>query len=174
MTSLKRLILTGLCAFAMACGGAQTRSDEGPTQDPPTDAASGQLPSGPPVLVEEVGRSSSVDAGQAGESAPEVAQGDVKAFMTRGPSFALTQIVVDPVHGKSGFVGYKLVSATSDAQAFLRPQVKLGDVITHLNGVRIERPDDYLRAWNALKDTGVIRIDFLRDETASVATWAVR
>lgn len=174
MTSWTRLVLTGLCAFVWACGGPQTRSDEGPTQDPPTDAPSGQLPQGPPVLVDEVGRSTAVDTGEASESAPVVSQGEVKSFMTHGPSFALTLVVVDPVHGKSGFVGYKLVSATSGAQSFLRPQMKLGDVITHLNGVRIERPDDYLRAWNALKDTGVIRIDFLREDTASVATWAVR
>jgi len=168
------ILLSLLLVLLVGCGGAQVQSDEGPTQDPPRDAPNAVVPSGPPVLVDEVGRGQGVESGELVDGSTSLSRGMVGEFMKRGPAFALTQVVVEPVHGASGFVGFKVVSASREAQEFLRPHVKTGDVITHLNGVRVERPDDYLRAWNALKDTSVIRIDFVRDNEPSVATWAVQ
>jgi len=168
-----RVFLILACLTLMACGGAQ-KTDQGPVQEAPSDAEPSKLPSGPPVLVEGVATGGDSPELEAGSGEFAVQRAHLGDFMKKGPPFALTQVVVEPVHGDGGFVGYKLVSSTSGASEFLRPQVKAGDVITHLNGVRIERPDDYLRAWNALKDTSVIRIDFLREGQASVATWNVQ
>lgn len=171
---MKYIVLALFLVLCVGCGAAPMQPDEGPAQEPPADAPNASIPSGPPVLVDEVGQGEAVEPAQAADGAVSLSRGMVGEFMKHGPAFALTQVVVEPVHGESGFVGFKVVSASREAQEFLRPHVKTGDVITHLNGVRVERPDDYLRAWNALKDTSVIRIDFVRDNESSVATWAVQ
>lgn len=171
---MKTLLIVATLTLT-ACGGSQDKADQ-KLSDPPTDAQPYEAPKGPEIVADSIRPSTTreVEQGVSSESADIVAKADVEAFRRKGPSYALTQVVVDPVHGGSGFEGYKLLSATASVTSFLAPQLQVGDVITHLNGIKIERPDDYLQAWNRLADAEVLSIDFLRDGQKMAAQWQVK
>lgn len=165
----------GMVVLLLAgCAGSPDKADK--LSDPPTDAQASGQPVGPDVITNAVQPRSTRDVAQdvVEEGQPIVQRADVESFMRRGPAFALTQVVVDPVHGTSGFEGYKIASLTPAVTAFLQTQVKQGDVLTHLNGIKIERPDDYLQAWNRLKEAPVLSIDFVRDGQKMSARWQVQ
>ncbi len=89
-----------------------------------------------------------------------------------GPSIVLTHVQVEPKHD-DGFVGFEIVEISETARPYLEHKLEEGDVVTHINLVRLEMPDDYLEAWEVLSKTEEIRIDFRRDEESKTATWKV-
>lgn len=166
-----------LCALVLAaCSGAPAKNDK--VSDPPEGAEVRTMPEGPEIVDDsihprETRPTDEADGTEAQGASGVVNKAEVAAFMRRGPSYVLTQVVVDPVHGKAGFEGYKIASATQSVESFMAPQLKLGDVVTHLNGVKIERPDDYLQAWNRLKDADVLSVNFVREGQKLSAQWRV-
>lgn len=159
-----------------ACSGAPAKADN--VSEPPADAEVRTMPEGPEIVDDSINPRQTravdaADAPQAMGAAGVVNKAEIAAFMRRGPSYVLTQVVVDPVHGKAGFEGYRIASVSPPVESFMAPQLKLGDVVTHLNGVRIERPDDYLQAWNRLKEVDVLSVDFVREGQKLSAQWRV-
>lgn len=89
-----------------------------------------------------------------------------------GPSIVFEHVRTEPMHD-DGFVGFAIVEISATARPYLEAKIEEGDVITHINLVRLETPDDYLEAWEALSETEEIRIDFERDGKSKEATWNV-
>lgn len=98
---------------------------------------------------------------------------DIRRLRNFGPSLVLEHVDTDPRHEDGRFVGFRIVDVSERAHHYISPQLRVGDVITHINLVRLQRPDDYLEAWNTLEDVDEIRIDFLRDGEAGHALWSV-
>lgn len=164
-----------LCCFILILGCTTTRNQpEHPMHAPPEDTSFEGLSSeavGPNAL----GPRSSEPQFQASAEEVEnfkVARQLVTSFTNRGPSYALTLVEVEPVRSGNGLQGYRITSIADRARPFL-PQLRHGDVITHINGYKQERPDDFLNAWKLLEEIDEIRIDFLRDDTPHTATWSV-
>ena len=103
-----------------------------------------------------------------------VSRADVDSFLARGPSYVLTIVTVEPVHREGGFQGYQLTDVTRGAREFITPQLRVGDVVTHINGVRMARPEDFMQAWRSLDKVGQIRIDFTRQGESMTANWTVQ
>jgi type II secretory pathway component PulC len=110
---------------------------------------------------------------QQDESAATVSRSDVQAFMQKGPSYALTMVDVAPERSDGEFQGFKVTTMTPGAASAVSGQLQTGDVITHINGVRMQKPDDYLNAWKLLSEVTKIRIDFVRDGSAEHAVWLI-
>ncbi len=167
-----------LTATSFACGGTQKTEQDAKMHSPPQDDEV-KMPTGGPsvdpsdVKPRETREPVVAEISPTGQE-PEVTRTQVSSFMRRGPAYLLTRIEVEPVHTDSGFGGFKLVKASDGVSTFMQPQMQLGDVVTHINGIRVERPDDYLQAWNALAKTEWIRVDFKRGEEKLHAVWAVK
>lgn len=184
------LRLTAVLLFAMSLGGAlgcassasaerYSASDRVTGQPPSADEDPvGQLPKGPDVLV---------GSNQPGEAAASASPGDpanpdetvisrdeLNRFIQKGPSFPLSMVEVEPARVEGKFAGYRVLSVAPPAQATLQGHLEKGDIITHLNGVRVEKPDDYLNAWKLLADLSTLRIDFVRDDAATFSVWRVQ
>ena len=171
---LKFLIMFLLMA---GCAGSSAKPDQAAeVSEPPVDAKASNPPAGPDIVSNAVQPRATreVAADVIEEGQPVVQRAQVESFMRRGPAFALTQVAVDPVHGTSGFEGYKIASLTPSVADFLQTHLQQGDVLTHLNGIKIERPDDYLQAWNRLKEAPVLSIDYVRDGQKMSARWQVQ
>ena len=80
---------------------------------------------------------------------------------------------VEPHRINGSFAGFEIVALHPSAKRFVDPALTVGDVITHINGVRMKKPDDYLAAWKLLDDVDAVRIDFLRDGVEEQAVWRV-
>jgi type II secretory pathway component PulC len=112
---------------------------------------------------------SSAESGQ-----PVISRTELETFLSRGPAYAFSQVDTEPHHAAGDFVGFQVVDVTAEAHQYIAPHLRVGDVITHVNGVRLKRPDDYLQAWRGLGEAGSIRIDFLREGEPTHVTWSVR
>lgn len=179
-TKIACRILT-VTAFALCLGACATQKaaeTEGESaQEGPQDASAAPLPEGPEVDKEGIRPQEGAEPIEVSDAPPigesSVTRTQLERFRDRGPAFVLTLLQFEPVHGNTGFRGFKIVEAKDSARDFMTPLVQMGDVVTHINGIRIERPDDFLQAWKTLEDASVIRIDLIREEDAMNVTWAV-
>lgn len=172
-------------AWLLGCGGAAVNeSPDQPPREGPEDAREAVLPDGPDVDKEGIRPSSEAGASEGvaevevssdeeGSVAGVVSRTEVESFRDRGPAHVLTLLEFEPVHSKSGFVGFSVKSVAESALSFTDPHIRTGDVVTHVNGIRMERPDDLLQAWNAVGEASVIRVDMIREGTPMHVSWAV-
>lgn len=169
---MKHLLLLAI-VFACACGQKSQRADEKLNEPPPPNETPAALPEGPPV-VRQAGDAVPEPPAAEAEEAPSVTRAELDGFLDRGPSYVLTIVTVEPMHGAQGFVGYQITEVTSGARAFMTPQLRVGDVVTHINGVRIMRPEDFMQAWRSLDKVTTIRVDFARQNEPMHAVWVVK
>ncbi len=102
-----------------------------------------------------------------------LSEGHLGALLRRGPSVLMRHVEVEPVHDEDDFVGYEVVELSEASARHLGDRVRIGDVVTHLNGVRIEKPDDYLNAWTALNEVDTVRVDLIREDESMEVSWPI-
>lgn len=188
------IVVATLCVVAAGCASNEASSRADSTSQkvsgsPPSaqEDTPKALPKGPAVeMGESHAQPEQTEAAEQGveqaanTGAGSAAHGEVitrqqlETFIAKGPSFALTMVRVEPARDDGKFEGFEIVEMKAGADQALAPQMGKGDVITHINGVRIEKPDDYLNAWKLLDEVSQIRIDFLRDGQAKHAIWRVQ
>jgi S1-C subfamily serine protease len=173
----KLTVMLFVAVLSVGCASSSgTKSDasSGPMHDPPEDRQAAPVPDGPDTVIGEGGVPETYKAPEAKDDASVVTRAQVEEFMDRGPSYVLTVVTVDPSRNDSGnFVGYQIVDVTQQARDVMMPQLRVGDVVTHVNGVRLEKPDDLIAAWKALKQVDVAVVDFTRQGEPMQASWTI-
>lgn len=115
-----------------------------------------------PALSDE-----NIPASPAKESLPPgtVARVELDQALLRGPGWLLSRIQTEEVLRQNKFIGWRLISFPAEWDGSgLQP----GDVITDVNGVVIERPDDLWTAWLNLASATELKIAFERDGKPAV------
>jgi general secretion pathway protein C len=94
---------------------------------------------------------------------------EVDALLASGLGSFLARIRVTPVLSRGGrFVGFRLDNARDlDAWRASGVDIRVGDVIVRVNGIRVERPEQALWAFERLRIASAIEIDLLRDGTTT-------
>lgn len=173
MRHLKTMMIVTALAVALAACGKKAQKPDPKLNDPPEGEATAPLPDGPPVVRQE---SETPDQppveGEDGEAA--VTRAELDAFLDKGPPYVLTIVTFEPMHSDQGFLGFQITEVTSGARAFMTPQIRVGDVVTHVNGVRILRPEHLNEAWRTLDKASSVRVDFLRRGEQQHAVWVVK
>lgn len=108
-----------------------------------------------------------IPSSPAKESLPPgtMARVDLDQALLRGPGWLLSRIQTEEVLRQNKFVGWRLISFPAEWDGSgLQP----GDVITDVNGVVVERPDDMWTAWINLASAPDLRIAFERDGKPAV------
>jgi hypothetical protein len=106
-------------------------------------------------------------AAPAVEEAPPgtVARRSVDNVLLRGPGWLLSRVQTEEVLRQNKFIGWRLLWFPADwDKTGLQP----GDVVTELNGVALEKPEDLWNAWLLLSDAPELRIAFERDGRPAV------
>ena len=167
-------LLILIISTLFACGAKQkTRSDDVKMHTPPEDD-SFTLPNGPPVLVAEPIEKQVVAVSDVKAEGPLLAKAELDAFIKQGPPYALSQVTVEPEKKGNTMVGYKIIDMTTNARTRLDPHLVAGDVITHINGIKLKTPDDYFEAWKSLNGAKAIRVDYVRGGVATNLVWVVQ
>ena len=138
---MRILSLAAALALAiLACGESPTPkapSSEAPSTAPTTTAAAA------PITTTSLKRSG------------------VKRTIAKGLGYFLQEVTVEdyPVMTGGKFHGFKIKAITGDWGVDLRP----GDVITRVNGMSIEHPEDADSALRSLEKAKSLKVDFDRD-----------
>jgi type II secretory pathway component PulC len=89
-----------------------------------------------------------------------VARKSVDDVLVRGPATLLRRIETEEVLRQNKFVGWRLIAFPAEWD---RTGLQPGDVITDLNGIVLEKPDDLWTAWVGMADASELRIGLERD-----------
>ena len=132
------VLVAALSAHAVACGGSEA-------PPPVTPKAKVEAPA-PPV-----------------ESGPKdaVARSSVDATLKAGLGKFLAHVEVEPQVDKGKFVGWKIVELRGDMWDGV--DLKPGDVVTRVNGFKIERDYEANAAFKSLSVASEIRVNVLRE-----------
>ncbi len=127
-----------LSAASVACGDA-----------PPAKAPQGATAAAPTTTAAVPEKTSALRRSQ------------VKQTIAKGLGYFLQGVSVEdyPVMTGGKFHGFKIKAITGDWGVDLRP----GDVITRVNGMTIEHPEDADAALRSLAKAQALRVDFDRD-----------
>ena len=91
-------------------------------------------------------------------------RGEIEALVRGGLGVLLGRVEVTPVMAAGRFVGFRLDAAQDlDAWHAAGADIRLGDVIVRVNGVRVERPEQAQWAFERLRIAQAIEVDLLRE-----------
>ncbi len=87
----------------------------------------------------------------------------VDAVLRKGPPWLLSHVEVEEVLRKGAFVGWRVVAMPAGWEG---SGIKPGDVVTKVNGLGLEKPDDFFAAWTTVAGAKEIRVAYEREGKA--------
>ncbi len=91
----------------------------------------------------------------------------------RGPSWIIQQVRVRPVLRNGSFFGFQVLSLFPDRPVASPLALKVGDIIRSVNGHGIERPDHFMRLWEANRYAKTLSVQLIRDRRQLEVTWSI-
>ena len=182
LAALTALLMLAACAPSSSANkkGAEQSPQEEDTvmYSPPEDADQPiAIPRGAPLADGYANPTSTLtppaDSAPADYTPGTVSKKQLDVLLSQGPGWALSQVQVEPARKNDAFQGFRITGFAPVAAAVMSPPLAIGDVITHLNGVRLEQPDHYMEAFNLSRSVNELRIDYVRAEKANYSTWTV-
>ena len=148
----KLVAVSFLCA--VACGGAAPP----PPSSPPAASASARVAA--PVAARG--------------SEHKLPRSAVHAVVAQGLGVFLQRVEVDdhPVMTGGRFHGFR-IAALRDAPFWAGVDLKPGDVVTSVNGMPIERPEQAQTAFDSLEVASELRVAFERDGRPQELVYAI-
>jgi len=130
------------------------------------------LPEGPLVEGEGVGIDPWARLAP-GEDQGPLQRAAVDEVLLQGPQRFVRRLRLSPALVAGKFVGHRLDEIPRDDPVLGAVDLHPGDIIVGVNGMPLERPEQFMAAWEALKAADQIRIEYLRGGRALVLRWAI-
>lgn len=162
--------------FAALAGCATSpaqRPDEpliaGPADEQAPDPARGRrrVEAPPPVTAAPV--AAPIPTGAAGS----IPRAELDRVLAGSPGAFLARVDADPVLEGRRFVGWRIRSLFAGDARFAGCALRPGDVVTRVNGLPIERPEQFAAAWDALRGASALSVDVLRDGRPGTLTFPI-
>ncbi|MBN2340784.1 MAG: hypothetical protein JXX29_11365 [Deltaproteobacteria bacterium] len=136
-----------------ACGGTAPNTDADAADDAmaTTDAA------------DAAPKSAAVEAEPPPQPITDVTREQLNSILEKGPAHILAMVQTDSVKEGGKFIGFKIVSFRVDAPSILG--VQPDDIVKKVNGLSIERPEQFLTVFEKLKTAAEITFVVMRDGT---------
>lgn len=153
------LLIGSLGLGLLACGGSAPPANNAAPPARTTQAQVGGKPAQP----------------TAAPSAPgTLKRSMVREVVAQGPGRFLQRVSLadDPVMRNGKFYGFK-IATLNDHDFFNGVDLAPGDVVTGVNGMTIERPENFLDAFRALDTAKELRVSIERDGKPRELKWAI-
>jgi len=96
---------------------------------------------------------------------------EVAKVIKAGPQRFIASLRVEPHIVEGKFVGYRLAGVTNDGPLVNSQSVLPGDVIISVNREPLERPAQFMRAWEVAKSAQTIEVLLLRGTQRLLYRW---
>jgi len=103
-------------------------------------------------------------------TAADKSQSDAPAPEENVPPGSLARSRVDAVLRKGAFIGWRVMAMPVGWEG---SGIKPGDVVTRVNGVGLEKPDDFFSAWTTVAGAKEIRVTYEREGKAEELTMPI-
>jgi type II secretory pathway component PulC len=126
--------------------------------------------SAPPVAASPVG---GPDSGASPATEGTLPRSLFDAVMAGGPQRVVASVDVQPALAERRFLGFRIVRFRPDG--VLRDCAALlpGDVVVSVNREPLERPEQFMRAWEVVKNAPVLEVDVLRQGRPVKFRWTL-
>ena len=111
--------------------------------------------------TEEAATAADEAAAPAAPVETELRRAALDELLAKGPAYVLAMVQIDSAKKDGKFVGFQIVSFRADLPAYL--DLRPGDVVTRVNDLPIERPEQFFAVFEALKTATAVKFDLLRD-----------
>ena len=148
--TLRSASLLALVGCALGCGHSSAR------QTYVSDDTTGGEFAAAHEALEPTGSSLRVSSGTIRRAA-------IISVLDRGLGRFLQGVRVDAAKDGKRFVGFRLLDLYSGTPAFQKVDLVPGDVVTAVNTLSVERPEQALRAFESLRTAPALIVDYLRD-----------
>lgn len=108
-----------------------------------------------------------------GEDQGPLQRAAVDEVLLQGPQRFIRRIRLSPATVAGKFVGHRVDDIARDDPILGTVDIHPGDVIVGVNGMPLERPDQFMAAWEGLKEADELRLEFLRGGRALVLRWEI-
>jgi type II secretory pathway component PulC len=156
------LVWVPVCFFVAACGGAQSES---------AMVEETALIAGPSADAEQSAGSGADQSDTAQRTPGTIRRVELTQILALGPGAVLAMVETEPFRKDGKFVGFKIARFVHGTPAAI--DLRDGDVLTAVNGLRIVSPDDFFRVFQELQVASEIRFDVLRDGAPLTLTYPV-
>jgi type II secretory pathway component PulC len=97
----------------------------------------------------------------------------LEEVLEKGPSWFIQQVGVQPVTYQGQFFGFMLVRLFEDDPRFEDVAIQPGDIVQRVNGVPIERPEQFMAVWGGLASSDRLSVQIVRGREPLVVTWLI-
>lgn len=151
-----RLICLLLLAATPAWAGEPVKAESPPAPKAPTARVITQAPPSGGVIM-----------------AGSIDKATFAATLAQGPQRFIAGLSVKPVMEGRRFRGFQLVGTRPDSPLAGSVNLRAGDVIVSVNGTPVERPDQFMKAWDALGKAAHIDVALRRAGNKMVYRWTI-
>jgi hypothetical protein len=99
-----------------------------------------------------------------------LARADVDQVLRQGPPWILRRVRTEEVLRENKFIGWRVLELPSEWSSI---DLKPGDVITLINGMPLEKPDDFFSAWSSLAVASDLRVAYDRSGASRELTYHI-
>lgn len=97
----------------------------------------------------------------------------LSGFLEQGPHAILQAVVVDPVFEDEAFRGFRIDWVSASPAGLADSGLRVGDVVTAVNGVDISQPEGFMRVWDSLSEADHLHVDIVRSGEARTLAWDI-
>ncbi|MEZ4475081.1 MAG: hypothetical protein R3F60_30680 [bacterium] len=105
--------------------------------------------------------------------AGSIPRAQLEAVVAAGPQRFIASVRVVPAMDGGRFLGFQLAGVQAGSPLEGSENVRIGDVVVTVNGMPVERPDQFMKAWGGLKKAERIDVKLLRGATPLTYRWTV-
>lgn len=98
----------------------------------------------------------------------------VQAVVKAGPQPFIAGVQVAPVMEAGRFRGFRLLEVKATSPLAGSENVRAGDVLVSVNGLPVERPDQFMAAWGKLARAERLEVKLLRGEQPLTYRWTIQ
>jgi len=100
-------------------------------------------------------------------------RGEVNRTLDAAPGAFLRRITTEARLKQGRFAGWRIVAFSPRDQIFSDGPLKTGDVIVKVNGHSLERPDDLIELWQAMRSAPSLTVEVERNGILSTLRWTI-
>ena len=136
-------------------------------------AESTRPPASPPAVASE--KAAAPAKGAEAPAPSTLRRSDVRRVVAGGLGAFLQRVAIDehPVMAGGKFHGFRVAALSGDPEFWRGVDIRPGDVVTRVNGMPIEHPEEALEAFRSLDVASELRVDLERDGAPRSLRYAI-
>ena len=91
-----------------------------------------------------------------------------------GPQRFIATLRLDPHMEKGRFLGWRIIGFAATSRLANSQNIFAGDTIISVNDEPLERPEQFMRAWEVVRNAAEVKVTLIRKNVKWIYRWKIR